>query len=115
MTQASSVATRVIAHRGASGQRPENTLPAFAEALEQGADMIEMDLQSSCDGAIVVRHDTSLEGLGGCGEIADTTLAELSRLDAGEGEQIPQLFEVLDAFGARIDFNLEIKHARGEA
>ena len=103
--------TLVIAHRGASGHRPENTLPAYALAVEQGADMIEIDLHRTRDAAVVVSHDASLARLGGKGEIADATLAEISRLDAGEGAQVPQLATVLAAFGERIDFNLELKHA----
>ncbi len=99
----------VIAHRGASGERPENTLAAFALAVEQGADMIEIDLHETRDGAVVVTHDEDLAGLGGRGEIADASLAEIRRLDAGQGEQVPTLEEVLDAFGARIPFNLELK------
>jgi glycerophosphoryl diester phosphodiesterase len=101
----------VIAHRGASAQRPENTLPAYALAVEQGADMIEIDLHRSRDGAIVVTHDAQLEGLGGRGEIADASLAEIRALDAGDGERVPTLDEVLDAFGERIAFNLELKRA----
>jgi glycerophosphoryl diester phosphodiesterase len=99
----------VIAHRGASAYRPENTLAAFALAVEQGADMIETDLHRTRDGATVVVHDETLDGLGGCGEIADATLSEVRALDAGGGERVPTLDEVLDAFGARIPFNLELK------
>ena len=54
----------VIAHRGASGDRPENTLPAFEEAIAQGADVIETDLHLSRDGVVVIHHDASLERLG---------------------------------------------------
>jgi glycerophosphoryl diester phosphodiesterase len=103
----------VIAHRGASAARPENTLSAFALALEQGADMIEIDLHRTRDGALVVAHDEDLERLGGRGEIGDATLAEIRQLDAGEGQRVPTLDEVLDRFGARIPFNLELK--RGSA
>ncbi len=103
----------MIAHRGASAHRPENTLPAYALAVEQGADMIEIDLHRTRDGALVVTHDEALEGLGGEGEIADATLAEVQALDAGGGERVPTLDEVLDAFGAAIPFNLEIKRAKG--
>jgi glycerophosphoryl diester phosphodiesterase len=99
----------VIAHRGASGHRPENTLPAYELAVELGADMIEVDLHRTRDGAIVVTHDEDLRGLGGAGEIADATLAEVRALDAGGGERIPTLDELLDGFGARIALNLEIK------
>jgi glycerophosphoryl diester phosphodiesterase len=99
----------VIAHRGASGYRAENTLPAFALAVEQGADMIETDLHRTRDGAIVITHDEELAGLGGRGEIADSTLAEVRTLDAGGGERVPTLDELLEGFGARIAFNLELK------
>ncbi len=103
----------VIAHRGASGERPENTLPAYRLALAQRADMIEIDLHRTRDGAIVVTHDEGLGHLGGRGEIADATLAEVRALDAGDGERVPVLAEVLDEFGPRIPFNLELKRARG--
>jgi glycerophosphoryl diester phosphodiesterase len=103
----------VIAHRGASGHLPENTLPAYELAVEQGADMIEIDLHRTRDGATVVAHDEDLRGLGGTGEIAAATLAELRALDAGGGERVPTLEEVLDRFGERIAFNLELK--RGSA
>jgi len=99
----------VIAHRGASAYRPENTLPAYELAFAQGADMIEIDLHCTRDGAVVVTHDEELAGLGGRGEIADSTLAQVRALDAGGGERVPTLDEVLDLFGERIAFNLELK------
>jgi glycerophosphoryl diester phosphodiesterase len=101
----------VIAHRGASAYRPENTIPAFALAVEQRADMIETDLHRTRDGAVVITHDEELAGLGGRGEIADATLAEVRALDAGAGERIPTLDELLDSFGDRIPFNLELKRS----
>lgn len=103
--------TLVIAHRGASGHRPENTLPAYELAVEQGADMIEIDLHRTRDEGIVVVHDEDLSGLGGRGEIAAATLAQVRALDAGGGERVPTLDEVLDGFGRRIAFNLELKRA----
>jgi glycerophosphoryl diester phosphodiesterase len=99
----------VIAHRGASGRLPENTLPAYELAIELGADMIEVDLHRTRDGAIVVTHDEELAGLGGRGEIAEATLAEVRSLDAGGGERVPTLDELLDGFGSRIALNLELK------
>jgi glycerophosphoryl diester phosphodiesterase len=99
----------VIAHRGASGERPENTLPAYELALAQSADMIEIDLHRTRDAAVVITHDEQLAGLGGRGEIADASLAEVRALDAGGGERVPLLDEVLDRFGPRIAFNLELK------
>ncbi len=110
----------VIAHRGASAYRAENTLGAYELAVEQGADMIEIDLHSTRDGAIVVAHDEGLERIGGRGDIADASLEEVRALDAGAGhshagsgpERVPLLEEVLDRFGAALPFNLEIKTAR---
>ena len=99
----------VIAHRGASGHLPENTLPAYQLAVAQGADMIEIDLHRTRDAAVVITHDEDLCGLGGRGEICDASLAEVRALDAGRGERVPLLDEVLDRFGPRIAFNLELK------
>jgi glycerophosphoryl diester phosphodiesterase len=101
--------TRVIAHRGASGHRPENTLSAYALAVEMRADMIEIDLHRTQDGAVVVAHNSALSSLGGSGEIADANLESVRSLDAGEGERVPLLSEVLDAFAQSLPFNLELK------
>lgn len=105
-------APKVIAHRGASAQRPENTFPAYELAVAQGADMIEIDLHRARDGEVVVTHDWNLDRLGGRGGIADHTLAQIRDLDAGGGEAVPRLDEVLDRFGSRVAFNLELKRAR---
>jgi len=103
----------VIAHRGASGHLPENTLPAYGLAVEQGADMIEIDLHRCLDGQIVIHHDEALERLGHEGEIADLAFEALRALDVSLGRAtptpMPTLDEVLDAFGAKIPFNLELK------
>jgi len=103
----------VIAHRGASGYRPENTLSAFQLAVDQRADMIETDLHLSLDDAIVIRHDEDLASLGCEREIRALPLAQIQRLDAGSGERIPTLDEVLDRFGSQIAFNLELKTGSG--
>ena len=92
----------VIAHRGASGERPENTLDAYALAVLQRADMIEIDLHRTCDGAIAITHDETLPGVGAIGA---ASLAELRAV----APALPSLDEVLDAFGERIPFNLELK------
>ena len=76
----------VIAHRGASRRRPENTLPAFDEALRLGCDAIELDVQLSRDGVPVVFHDKTLSRAGaGRKRVAGLKLAELRSLDAGVG------------------------------
>jgi len=102
----------VIAHRGASGTLPENTLPAYELAVAQRADMIEIDLHRTRDSETVVTHDEDLVGLGGRGEVADADAAQIRALDAGGGAVVPTLDEVLDGFGDRIPLNLELKRGR---
>lgn len=99
----------VIAHRGASANRPENTLAAYALAVAQRADMIEIDLHTTRDAYIVIRHDETLAEMGPIGQ---ASLAELRQVDVGQGERLPTLPEVLDAFGKQIPFNLEMKQSR---
>jgi glycerophosphoryl diester phosphodiesterase len=100
-----------IAHRGASGQAPENTLLAFRTAFALGADAIECDVQLSADAAPVILHDATLERTtNGHGALAALSLEALRQLDAGAGERIPTLQEVLDlcrAAGKLV--NLEVK------
>ena len=102
----------VIAHRGASAYRPENTPSAFELAIDQRADMIETDLHFTRDRAVAISHDAQLEHLGGEGEVLDQDLAGLRELDAGDGQVVPTLEEILDDFAPRVPFNLEIKRSR---
>lgn len=89
----------IIAHRGASGQYPENTLLAFAQALGQGADAIELDVRITADGVPIVLHDATLERTTNvAGAVGRLSLAELAKLDAGRGERVPTLSDVLDRF-----------------
>ncbi len=108
---------KIIAHRGASGVAPENTLVAFEEALRLGAGWIEFDVQRCRSGEVVVFHDATLDRTtNGRGEVREMTLAALKRLDAGghfsprfRGEPIPTLGEVFERFSGRLGFNIEIK------
>ena len=85
-----------IAHRGASGVLPENTLAAFREALAMDVRDLECDVRLSRDGGIVVIHDATVDRTtDGRGRVADLTLAALRALDAGGGERIPLLEELL--------------------
>jgi glycerophosphoryl diester phosphodiesterase len=84
------------AHRGRSGQLPENTLAAFRKAVDLGADRLELDVQMTRDGELVVIHDETVDRTtNGTGRVADLTLAEIRALDAGQGEQVPTFAEVL--------------------
>ena len=107
--------TQVWAHRGASGYAPENTLPAFELALEQGADGFELDVQLTRDDEVVVIHDETLERTtNGVGRVCETPDAVLFALDAGKGERIPTLAEaaaLCQRYGLLA--NIEIKPAAG--
>ncbi|MHC1610336.1 MAG: glycerophosphodiester phosphodiesterase [Candidatus Methanospirareceae archaeon] len=87
---------RIIAHRGARSEEPENTLRALKRASECGADAVEVDLRLSKDHELVVIHDETLERTtNGSGKVGEKRLEELRTLDAGKGERIPTLSEVL--------------------
>lgn len=99
-----------IGHRGAAGYEPENTLASIRRALEIGAAGIEIDVQLSLDGQLVVIHDSTLRRTTGTrGRVARKTLAELKRLDAGNGQRIPTLEEVLELIAGRALLNIELK------
>jgi glycerophosphoryl diester phosphodiesterase len=85
-----------VAHRGASGLAPENTLLAFERAIALGVDALELDVQLTRDGELVVIHDARLERTtSGAGWVRDHTVAQLRELDAGLGQAVPLLAEVL--------------------
>ena len=109
--------TKVFAHRGASGYAPENTLEAFALAGEQGAQGIELDVQLTKDGEVVVIHDETIDRVStGKGAVRDYTLEELRRFSFHnhkkeyEGVQIPTLREVLEQVKpGGMEVNIELK------
>jgi len=116
-------AMKVIAHRGASAEAPENTLSAFRRAVEVASDLIELDVRFSRDRAVVVFHDRTLERTtDGAGPVAERRLGELKALDAGSrfspafaGERIPLLREVFDLIASSsVRLFVEIKIDRGE-
>jgi len=114
----------VIAHQGGEGLRPSNTMLAFANAVALGVDVLEMDVHSTSDGALVLIHDDTVDRTtDGSGRVQEFTLAELQQLDAGEywtpddgatypyrgqGARIPTLEEIVTAF-PQMKFNIEIK------
>ncbi len=98
-----------IAHRGARGHAPENTIAAIKKALELGAPSVEVDVYF-VDGQLVVFHDDRLERTtDGSGYLLDQTFCDLRKLDAGYGEVIPTLAEVLDTLNQRAAINIELK------
>jgi glycerophosphoryl diester phosphodiesterase len=107
----------IFAHRGASRVAPENTLPAFEAAIRLGADGVELDVQYSSDGHLVVIHDLKLEALtNGTGCVTAQPLRALRALDAGShfgpqfaGTRIPLLGEALDLLRDKLLVNVELK------
>lgn len=108
----------IIAHRGAAGSKPENTTAAIQEALEQGADWVEIDIQESADGRIVVMHDADLMKLAKVNlQIHAGTLAQLQQVDIGSwfdpvyaDQRIPLLSDVLEQVKGRAKLLIEFKH-----
>lgn len=109
----------IYAHRGASGEAPENTIAAFRLAVEQGAEGIELDVQVSADGQLFVIHDETLDRTtNGSGLVVRHTADELKTLDASfkfpayRGESLPLLSEVL-AFlePTKLELNIELKNS----
>ncbi|NOK37037.1 glycerophosphodiester phosphodiesterase [Corallococcus exercitus] len=105
----------LLAHRGASADAPENTLEAFAEAVRQGADGVELDAMVCGSGEVVVCHDERLDRLAGQPwEVRTTPWWKLSRADVGTPlgfapARIPLLEEVLDALPEHFLVNIELK------
>lgn len=99
----------LIGHRGAAKLAPENTLSSFRRAAELGVDGVEFDLHAH-SGELIVIHDDQLQRTtNGQGSVRDTPLAELRRLDAGAGQQIPLLEEVAAELPTAVFMNLELK------
>ncbi len=103
--------TKIIAHRGASVMAPENTMKAFQLALDYEADGIELDVMLTGDNQVVVIHDETVDRTtNGNGRVSEMTLEEIQGLDAGEGEKIPTLSQVLDQFAGKLLINIELKN-----
>ena len=99
-------------HRGASFEAPENTLAAFRLAREQGADGVELDAQRCASGEIVVMHDESLgRTTGFAGLVTETAFSVIQTLDAGRGERVPLLSDVLEQVPIRINVELKCDRA----
>lgn len=100
-----------IAHRGLSSEYPENTLLAFKKAIEAGADGIETDLRLSLDEEAILFHDSNLKRITGHNNTPESlSLVKLKKLDAGKGERIPSLDELLQLTKGKTTLILEIKY-----
>jgi glycerophosphoryl diester phosphodiesterase len=99
-------------HRGNPAEHPENTLASYRSALELGVDLIECDVHLTADGELIVIHDHTLDRTtDGTGMVRDKPLAELRELDAGGGEKLPLLDEVVELARGRAALAIELKQA----
>ena len=104
----------VFGHRGAPGypRRGENTRLSFRKALQCGATGLEFDVRRCKDGRLVVIHDERVDRTtNGCGRVRELLYEELAQFDAGFGERIPLLTDILDEFGTQCVLNIELKDA----
>lgn len=121
-TYASLGATLITAHRGSSSEAPENTIPAFEKAIEEGADYVEMDVRLTSDGELVLMHDPSTKRTTGVDKlVCDSTYEELQQLDAGAeypeeyaGTKIPTLKDAIDTCKGKVMMNIELKTVRND-
>lgn len=99
-----------IGHRGAAGYEPENTMRSFKKALELGVDAIELDVRKAIDDCLPIIHDSTVNRTtDGTGLVSRFNFHWMSQLDAGRGERIPTLSQVLYAFAKRTIINIELK------
>jgi glycerophosphoryl diester phosphodiesterase len=100
----------VVGHRGAAGVEPENTIRGFRYALELGVDYTECDVHLTKDNQLIVMHDETVDRTtNGTGAIRDLTFTEIRSLDAGKGERVPRLVEVLEVVKDRAGLLIELK------
>lgn len=112
----------IVGHRGSPAESPENTMVSFRQSIEQGAEMLELDVRLSSDGVPVVIHDEKLVRVTGRpGTVGQRTLQHLRSLDAGgwfdsafRGERLPTLEEALEELVPRVPINVEMKFRRGD-
>jgi glycerophosphoryl diester phosphodiesterase len=111
-----------ISHRGEHLQRPENTMPAFQEAIRVGADFIEVDVQTTADGKLVLSHDATVDRCtNGTGKVSEMTFEQVEALDAGikkgaeyAGTKVPTFDAALDLARGKIGIYVDVKNASAQ-
>ena len=105
----------IMGHRGAAAVAPENTLLSVAKAIEIGVDAVEIDVRLTKDRELVVIHDASVDRTtNGRGPVSQYELRDIKTLDAGRGERIPTLQEVVDLVGGQVTLVVELKEEETE-
>ena len=101
---------KVTGHRGAAGLEPENTLRSIRRAIDLGVDRVEVDVRVTRDGRLVVIHDETVDRTtNGHGYVNELTLDEIRKLNAGKGEKVPTLEEVLEITKGKVELQIELK------
>jgi glycerophosphoryl diester phosphodiesterase len=111
-----------ISHRGEHLERPENTIPAFREAIRVGADFFELDVQTTADGKLVLSHDATVDRCtNGTGRVSEMSFEQVEALDAGikkgaayAGTKIPTFDEALDLARGKIGVYVDVKNASAQ-
>jgi glycerophosphoryl diester phosphodiesterase len=104
---------KIMGHRGAKAYEPENTLRSIHRALDMGVQAVENDVHVSRDGRLVVIHDATVNRTtNGSGQVAELSWTELRRLDAGRGERLPSLEEVVALVRGRVHLFVEMKNPK---
>lgn len=106
----------ILAHRGDLAHAPENTIPSFSQAIQKGADGVELDAKLTADGHVIVIHDSTVDRTtNGKGKVASFTLDEIRKLDAGSwfdsmfaNTKVPLLEEVFETIGKDKLINIEL-------
>jgi len=105
----------IMGHRGAAALEPENTLRSIERAMEIGVDAVEIDVRLSKDRELVVIHDSTVDRTtNGSGPVSGYLLDDLKKLDAGEGQTIPTLQEVMELIGHKVKLVIELKEEETE-
>jgi len=100
----------IVGHRGAAGVRPENTIEGFNYAIDLGVDYVECDIHLTSDNQLIVMHDLAVDRTtDGSGKIADLSFETIRSLDAGSGQQVPTLEEVLRTTRGKVHLLCELK------
>lgn len=106
---------KVVGHRGAAGEEPENTIRSIMRAIECGVDFVEVDVRSTKDGVLVLLHDETLDRTtNGSGLLREHTFNEVWNLNAGKGEKIPKVEDVFNITKNRCKLLLELKEVGWE-
>jgi len=101
---------QIIAHRGASASEPENTLRSIRRAIDLGTDLVEVDVRQSLDGELLIMHDPTVDRTtNGSGRVENMSISQLKQLNAGFGEEIPTLTDVLELVDWKVGLVIEIK------